>query len=170
MALALQDKLKRLLGQVRIVVEPGPGESQPTADNRTGEGRERNRRVEVFIKTMVTKPPPSPLPRGFDPVKAAEEAAEKIVPIRPETPEERLQRILKEPVPTLPRGRSFKEWLDRTMAERRVPKWLRDRIWRAIFENNGGLLSSLLSAAGFSDETQKSIIETARAAGEAKAR
>lgn len=50
-------------------------------------------------------------PQGFDPVKAAKQAAEKIVPIRPETPEERLQRILKKPVPTRPRGRSFKERL-----------------------------------------------------------
>ena len=48
---ALRDKLKGLSGRVRIVVEPSPGESEPTADNRTTEGRGRNRRVEVFITT-----------------------------------------------------------------------------------------------------------------------
>jgi hypothetical protein len=99
----------------------------------------------------VPLPPMTPAPpRGFDPFKAAREAAAKIVPIRPETPEERLQRILTRPVPTLPRGRSFKEWLDRIMAERRVPKWLRDSIWTSFFDKNWGLLSNLLSTAGFS--------------------
>ena len=119
----------------------------------------------------VPLPPMTPAPpRGFDPFKAAREAAAKIVPIRPETPEERLQRILTQPVPTLPRGRSFKEWLDRRMAERRVPKWLRDSIWTSFFDKNWGLLSNLLSTAGFRGETKESIIETARAAGEVKVR
>lgn len=82
-------------------------------------------------------PPTTPAPpRGFDPFKAAREAAEKIAPIRPETLEERLQRILKAPAPTPPGGRSFKEWFDRKMAERRVPKWLRDSIWKSFFDKN----------------------------------
>src|SRR5688572_28388025 len=38
-AAALQDKLKGFLGRVKIVVEPSPGETDPRADNRTGEGR-----------------------------------------------------------------------------------------------------------------------------------
>jgi hypothetical protein len=116
-------------------------------------------------------PPTPPAPRRvFDPFKAAREAAEKIVPIRPETVEERIQRIVKERPPTLPRGRSFKEWFDEKMAERRVPKWLRDSIWKSIFDKNWGLLSNLLSTAGFSGAIKESIIETARAASEVKVR
>jgi hypothetical protein len=157
--------------------EPAPGAADPSRPNECW-----------YIPILATKPaakvggwggfgqpmrlpPTTPAPRrGFDPAKAAKEAAEKIVPLRPETPEERLQRILKEPVPTLPPGRSFKEWLDRKLADRRIPKWLRDRIWKSFFDKNWGLLSNLLNTAGFSGGTKASIIETARAAGEVKAR
>ena len=38
-AAALQDKLKGLAGRTKIVVEASPGETDPTADNRTAEGQ-----------------------------------------------------------------------------------------------------------------------------------
>ena len=147
-----------------------PASSYLPLDSYVGEPPQSASSPSQPITLRMRSPMTPAPPRGFDPAKAAKEAAEKIVPLRPETPEERLQRILKEPVPTLPPGRSFKEWLDRKLADRRVPKWLRDRIWGAIFDKNWGLMGSLLSAAGFSGGTKESIIETARGASEIKAR
>ena len=54
-AAVLQDKLKGLSGRTKVVVEKSPGETDPTADNRTAEGQGLNRRVEVFIKTGVVR-------------------------------------------------------------------------------------------------------------------
>ena len=93
-----------------------------------------------------------------------------MVPFRPETPEERIQRILKEPVPTLPGGTSFKEWLDTKMAERSVPKWLRDSIWTSFIDKNWGVMRNLLTQAGFRGTIKTSIIETARGLMEVKVR
>ena len=61
---ALKDKLKGFVSRVAIVVEPSPGKSEPTADNRTPDGRARNRRVEVFITSGGLPPKPSrpPIP------------------------------------------------------------------------------------------------------------
>jgi hypothetical protein len=155
------------LGILRSIPRP----QTPTAQTLTSPKMRTNLSGWGGFGQHVRLPPTTPAPpRAFDPFKAAKEAAEKIVPIRPETPEERLNRILREPVPTLPRGRSFKEWLDGKMAERRVPKWLRDSIWKSFFDKNWGLLSNLLGTAGFGGGIKESIVETARAAGEIKAR
>jgi OmpA family len=56
---ALRDKLRGFVSRVAIVVEASPGKSEPTADNRTPEGRARNRRVEVFITSGGLPPKPS---------------------------------------------------------------------------------------------------------------
>jgi hypothetical protein len=158
-AAALQDKLKGLSGQTKVVVEASPGETDPTADNRTAEGRGLNRRVEVFIKTaVVTSPKPKPPINLWD--------------VKP--PPEPIIRTKREPywppIPPGAKGKSFKEWLDDKLKEYRVPKFLRDKIWQAIFDKNWGLLSSLLGTAGISGPVKDSIIETARGASEGKAR
>jgi OmpA family protein len=59
---ALRDKLRGFISRVAIVVEASPGKSEPTADNRTPEGRARNRRVEVFIASGGLPPKPSKTP------------------------------------------------------------------------------------------------------------
>jgi hypothetical protein len=69
----------------------------------------------------------------------------------------------------VPRGRSFKDWFDEEMAKRSIPKILRTQIWNAIFDKNWGLLGNLF-AVGFSGGIKDAIIESARAAGEGKAR
>jgi len=68
-------------GRVKIVLEKSPGETQPTADNRTALGQARNRRVEIFIGIRPAAPtkkkpcltidcinPPPPRDRTFDPI------------------------------------------------------------------------------------------------------
>src|SRR5207245_7149945 len=51
-------------------------------------------------------------------------------------------------------SKSFKQWFDERLRDRHIPKWLRDRIWEAIFGKDFGLLKSLLAAAGFSGAKQ----------------
>jgi hypothetical protein len=155
-AAALQDKLKGLSSRTKVVVEASPGETDPTADNRTAEGQGLNRRVEVFIKTAIVVPPKPPI---------------NLWDVKP--PPEPIIRTKREPywtpIPPGAKSKSFKEWLDGKLKDYRVPKILRDKIWDAIFDKNWGLLSNLLGAAGISGPVKESIIETARGAGEGKA-
>lgn len=151
--------------QINILVE-SLGETEPIASNRTKEGRAHNRRVEVFLappQKLPTPPAPSPTKaiKTIDFSKEAKKAAEKIVePARPETPEERINRILTTPIPTLPSGRSFKQWFDETLKERGVPKWLRDKIWNAILGQDKSLVSSLLDSAGIRGEAKEAFLKT----------
>ena len=158
-AAVLQDKLKGLSGRTKVVVETSPGETDPTADNRTAEGQGLNRRVEVFIKTGVVLLRNPSRPSILWDVKP---------------PQEPVIRTRREPywnpIPPGAKGKSFKEWLDDKLKDYRVPKFLRDKIWQAIFDKDWGLLSSLLSTAGITGGIKESIIETARGAGEGKAR
>jgi hypothetical protein len=161
-AALLRDKLKALSGRIKIVVEPSPGETDPTADNGTAEGQGLNRRVEVFIKTGVVVPPkPKPPINLWDP-NIVKPPPEPIIRTKPEP--------YWTPIPPGAKGKSFKEWLDGKLKDYRVPKILRDKIWDAIFDKNWGLLSNLLGAAGISGPVKESIIETARGASEGKAR
>src|SRR5262245_6040872 len=51
----LYSQLTGFLNRVIIQIDPSPGKSKPTADNRTAAGRAANRRVEVFVEPpMVT--------------------------------------------------------------------------------------------------------------------
>jgi len=84
-ARAVKEELESILnedilkGRIRIaiLVDPGPGASAPNADNRTKEGRARNRRVEVFITTGVATPTAAPTPPEppIDLRRAARDAA-----------------------------------------------------------------------------------------------
>jgi outer membrane protein OmpA-like peptidoglycan-associated protein len=66
-----QELLSQLRGfRVIVDVDPSPGKSKPTADNRTAAGRAANRRVEVFVEppfVSTVKPPPPPPPPPPDP-------------------------------------------------------------------------------------------------------
>jgi hypothetical protein len=152
--------------QINILVE-SRGETQPVASNLKKVGRARNRRVEVFLsppKKLPTPPTPSVPTKAVEKIdlsKEAKQAAGKIVgPARPETPAEQMNRILTTPVPTLPSGRSFKQWFDETLKERGVPKRLRDKIWEAILGEDRSLVSSLLDSAGVRGEAKEAFLKT----------
>jgi hypothetical protein len=108
---ALQQRLTGLLRKVAIVVEPSPGETEPTADNRTQGGRDRNRRVEVFVTFGVApSPPPPPPPPCIDPRKCITELPPgSVIQTKPPEP-------FTQPIPPGRRGRSFEDWLKEVLA------------------------------------------------------
>jgi hypothetical protein len=134
-------KFKRIVSRVAIVVDPSPGKAKPVADNRTKEGRAKNRRVEVFVTTAAVSPTTSPTaPKDWR--KEAEEAARRI---EEEAERRRQEQIYNRPVPVVPPGRSISDWLDERLA--RLPQWLRTRIRDAILKGACALLETLLAQA-----------------------
>ena len=150
-----------LITRVAVVVEPSPGKSKPKADNGTAEGRERNRRVDVFTTRGGLPPPPEPKPK-ID-VTPKQEPQGPIIMRKPDTIPD---------VPVLkPRpGQSLKQWFDERLSDHHVPKLIRNKIWDAIFDKNFGLVSSLLGAAGIDGPEKNALVETARVLAESKVR
>jgi len=135
-AAALQDKLKGFLGRVKIVVEPSPGETDPRADNRTGEGRARNRRVEVFITTGVTIPP------------IKKRVVLTVPKLRPGAIIETIPDPIFTPkIPPAPPPRSLQDWLDEKLRGPLSP-WVRGRIRDAILIGSCALLEDAFRRAG----------------------
>jgi outer membrane protein OmpA-like peptidoglycan-associated protein len=157
---ALKMKMRRFTDRVAVVVEPSPGETKPTADNRTQSGRARNRRVEIFITSGGLPPKPAP--------------PKKIKLFPTELPPESVIRTKPNPytqkIPTLPPGKTFKQWFFEQMEKYRVPKFLRNKIWNAFLDKNSGLLSSLLNTAGIRGAVKDAFLETARALAESPTR
>jgi hypothetical protein len=163
-AAALRKQLKSFPGRVSIVVEKSPGEMEPVTDNSTGEGQALNRRVDVFVKTRVPPPPPRPrVPNLWQPPTLPPES---VIVTHPSKLDEGIRNRL----PALPAGRSFKEFFDNMLKDLGVPKVLRGKIHDAIVGKDWGLLNSLLAAAGIGGEIRNAIIEAARAASEGKVR
>jgi len=154
----------------KITIEMGSrGMKDPVTSDRTK--RALNRRVEVFliVRTLPPPPPPPPPPtrRPID-IRAIPEDIKRQI-------EEKDRRKLEEqkynqPLPTLPKGKSFKQWLDEKLSDHHVPKWLRDKIWDAIFGKDWGVLNSLLEAAGFAGAEKNAILSSAKYLAESPVR
>ncbi len=142
----LLDKLGELTKKVLIVVEPSPGESKPVADNRSSDGRARNRRVEVFISTGPVSQPslgPSTKP-SIDVWREGEKAVRKI---EEEAERRRQEQRYNQPLPQLQaRRKSLSQWLDEVLAP--LPGWLARRIRNAVISGSCYGLEVLLTQAG----------------------
>ncbi len=117
-------------GRVKIVIEKSPGETQPTADNRTPEGQARNRRVEVFIHF------PPALPTTKKPC----------LTIDCITPPPARDRMF-DPIPPGPRGRSFKERVVE-LCSQVLPESVCPTVIDKILGGSCQLLEMLLERAG----------------------
>jgi hypothetical protein len=130
------------------------------------------RRVEVVLWVGPSAPPAAPC--SF-PLPSPAEVARRMVPIRPETPEERINRILRTlPPPPLPR-RSFNqmfwqrvdEGLNSTMGRLGVPSSLRgpirDAAHAAIERGGQAILDRALDETGLSSQAKEAIRAAVRA-------
>jgi len=156
---ALWDKLKGLSGRIKIVVEPSPGESEPTADNKTKEDKERNRRVEVFITTgVVTPAPPTTKPKKPVDLRLPKDwqPPDSIIRAKPGPYK------FGQPIPSRPPGKSLQQWVDKWLRDRNVPKWLQRKIRDAIFGKDFGVVNSLLDAAGVNGSQKAAFLEVVR--------
>jgi hypothetical protein len=136
-ARAVKEELESILkedilkGRIRIaiLVEPSPGPSAPTADNRTREGKALNRRVEVFVA------PPEPPPEPKKPIiKVSEPPPGSVIETKPED----WRRI-----PPGPPGGSLENWLDARVGRRTRDAILKGACFllEALFRREGGTLS-----------------------------
>jgi hypothetical protein len=189
--IAAIERLRPGLTQQMNIIPQSLGETRPVRTDQTPEGRARNRRVAVFLSSVGTAPtppglgptppptgavppttPPSPSPPAGRPLNLRV----PFPPIRPETPEERLQRILTTPPPVPPPRRSFNQmfWkkvddsLTSTMGRLGVPQHLRrpirDAAHSAIERGTQSLLDHMLDRTELSREAKEAIRATIRAA------
>jgi hypothetical protein len=129
-------KFKGLSSRVRMVVEPSPGETEPTADNRTREGRARNRRVEVFVTTGVV--PPAPKKPMVD-LRVRRLPPDPIIRTKPGP--------YWQPIPPGPPGKSLKEVLIE-LCKQHFPPRLCPGIVNRILNGGCSLLEQLFVRAG----------------------
>lgn len=128
-------------------------------------------KVEIYLWAGPTAPPVPPLVRLPSPA----EAARTIVPLGPETAEQRIQRILRELPPAPPPRRSFNqmfwqrvdEQLNATMSRLNIPRSLRphirDGVHAAIRRGSEALLNEIVGTTRLPSEVQEAIRTTARA-------
>lgn len=151
------------------------GESEPAVEETAKKGAELesqralNRRVTIFIvSTPAVEVPKKPIDLSLPKV------------FKPETPEERFERILKEPPPTPLPKRSFSEmfWkkvdegLDDILRKAKVPPQyrglLKDGAHMLIEKGAEKALDASLDQTGLSDKEKEAIKAAIKALGETK--
>jgi hypothetical protein len=132
--------------------------------------------VEIYLWAGPTAPPVPPLVRTPSP---AETAASRT---KPETLDEKIQRILRTTPPSAPQGRSFNDvfWkrfnekVDDAMERLRVPRSVRGPVKKglqaAVRKGSEALLDQVLEAAELSDATRKAIKGTVQGVMQQKVR
>jgi len=127
--------------------------------------------VEIYLWAGGGEPAPAPCAVR---VPSPAELTASAPPLRPETPQERINRILRTLPPKAPPGRSFDQWfrqkvdgaLDSTMRRLGVPASLRgpirNSVYAAVSRGAEEILKQALAAAELKGEVQKAIIETVR--------
>lgn len=129
--------------------------------------RQFNRRVEIMIL-------PSPTVPKVPPAEPEKKKIELFPPlkIKPETLEERLKRILREPLPKPVPKRSIFELiekkLDETLGDAGIPKKYRGPIIDAIKKGSLKLLDVALDTAGVSGKYKEAIKKAVEAGGKTK--
>jgi hypothetical protein len=130
-------------------------------------------KVEIYLWVGPGGPAPTPCAARLP---SPAEAARTVVPIGPESPEDRIRRILRELPPAPPPRRSFDEmfwrWFDdnleSTMNRAGVPPSLRgpirDGAHAAVTRGAEAVLDSVLGASGLGSAAQNAIRAAVRAA------
>lgn len=141
-------------GEAHGEKDPTAVESAKSASELKGQ-REQNRRVEILIlPPLVSKP---------------EKKLNLKLPIKPETLEEKVERIIKEAPPDAIKKRSISElgWkkIDEVI-DRYVPKDLRGLAKKAARSAAEKVLDSALDAMGVSGDAKEAIKEAVRAGGQ----
>jgi len=149
-AQAVQAELAKFPGvanRVAVIVNPSPGETQPTETNKTLKGMGLNRRVEVFVifgaHPVPPPPPPPPTPPPcIDPRKC----------IKP--PDQPPPTDYNKPIPSGRQGKSLEQWLTEVLAP--LPKPLAWLIRKAVITGAcAGLEALLAQAVGRLSESDK---------------
>lgn len=163
-----------------VITTDSAGEGSLFVPTQRAEGL--NRRVEISFRPepsfrihmppLSLQSPAAPEPGGTQP-----DLQMRLPPLRPETPEERIERIIRTPPPAPPQRRSFNDlfWrrvddgLDSVMDRFNVPDDLRDLIRRgahaAIEKGAQAILDQALDSAGIQGEAREAIRQTVRAMG-----
>jgi len=159
--------LKRLNSEVagKIAIKTfSQGECWPQIPG--GKRERRNRRVVVWGIGDVLPPAgrtKNPAPSQSTPRRTPPRLLDLPESVKRRIEREAEQQRFWQPIPPSPRGRSLKDWFDRTMRRHGVPKWLRDRIWDAILGGNLSLATTLLDQAGIRGEAKEAILGIIRA-------
>jgi outer membrane protein OmpA-like peptidoglycan-associated protein len=146
---------------IAILIDKSPGKASPRADNRTGKGMALNRRVEVYVTLPDPAPEKPAKPAGPDIKEEIKKAFEEIE-------KKAAERGYNKPIPTLPQGKSFKQFVNDFLRDRGVPDFIRTQIWGAIFDKDYNSIDSLLGMAGVDGPAAKSFIGVLRGLAEVK--
>ena len=169
-AVAVRDALVQALGSIR------PGLAARLRWITEDRGLSAFAKVEIYLWVGPTPMPVPPLVR----IPSPAETARRIVPMGAETPEERIQRILRTLPPPPPPRRSFSEAFWQVLDERLyslmnrlgVPRSLRgpirDGARAAIRRGSEEIMKRVLEASGLPGDAQEAIRGAARAAAEIK--